>query len=404
MLDALKFELDVRVYYYGAQFRHPWESQVGGVHRFWPQVVYLARSLRSTLTAPSGDSRPLILSNAYFSTDQELEKFGYRLRKPPWEICSDLSLLPTLIRAKHALRNWALFELGSSRFSPVYRSVWDGLKSYVLRHDVRALVVCNDIGFFENVAIRVFRELGRPSFIFLHGLPGRYNRFDDTLADYLVVWGEAVRCNFIAAGVSADKILVGGHPTYREIPADAGKRWGLSDLLVLSKAMNGAQNRRETILADRGNCLLYVDLIRRTLERAGVSSFRLRLHPSENPAWYSEQLRGMKIDIDFSPLEVSLKRASLVIGPTTTVFLESLLHGTQYLVFEPGYQGFDLQNNRLVPPFDGSDPRVPVATDVETLARFLKEQVRIDVSLLSEYIRTPLFLDVMSGKIASRNP
>ena len=399
MLDALKFECDMKMSYYGSHFRAPYDTHHGWIGHSKSQAAFILRSLRAILRRPPPDARSLILSNAYFSTGLELEKLGYRVQPVPWEVCDDPSFLPTAVRIRHALRYRTILELCSTAFVPVYRKAREALRTYLDRHDVRAVVMPSDTGFFESLATQAMRERGCPSFIFLHGLPGRYNRIDDGATDHILVWGERIRRHYLDAGVAPERVLVTGHPAYQVLPENIGRRWGFEDVLVLSKAMNGAQNRRETLLTDRGNLLTYVLGIQRVLGRLGIGRFRVRLHPSENPDWYRRELRSTPIEIDGLPLSESLQRSSLVIGPTSTVFLETLINGGQYLIFEPAWCGFDMMNNRMVPPFDGSDPRVPVASDEAALEAALRQGRRIDADILHEYIRTPFDFGVVRDRI-----
>ena len=399
MLLALKFELDMKVSYYGDHFLHPRENPPWRVHPLKELGAFVLRSVRAMRNRFRIDPRPKILCNAYFSAGQELEKIGYRVCPPPWETCDDPGFFPTAFRLRHILRSWSILDLASSRFVPYFRQLQKGLSNYIKAHDIRALIVPSDNCFFEIACIQVLSPLRRPSFIFIHGLPGRYNLVDDSFADYIVVWGERIRQHYIEAGVSSDRVIVSGHPSYQSLPSGIGERWGLEDVLVLTKSMNGAPLRLESNLSDRGNLLTYVLMVQGVLGRLGVRRFRLRLHPSENPDWYRYELGGNPIEIDQASLADSLKRSSLVIGPTSTVFVESLIQGVQYLVFEPNTFGFDIMNNRMCPPFNGVDRRIPVAYEESELEANLRGKCRVDPQVLSDYIRTPFNLRCVQERI-----
>ena len=48
------------------------------------------------------------------------------------------------------------------------------LKKWFQKNDIKALFVGNNVNFFESLAIDIFEEIDKPSFEFVHGLPGNY--------------------------------------------------------------------------------------------------------------------------------------------------------------------------------------------------------------------------------------
>jgi hypothetical protein len=406
LLDLMKYELDQRIYYYGGQFRSPWEAsgtryplarQMRKVAASLVRRVAFERSLRQRL--PQGKR---VLSNAYFSANAEMRRLGYAVLSPPWGGSTRADFLPNreafdACRALGKIVGRASFvDLLAESTAEAVKAFADALRQAVQSVDAAALVVPNDAGMWERLAIREFRKMGRPSFVFLHGLPGRYNRFDEGRTDYLVVWGERIRKNYIQAGHDPKRVLVSGHPYYRDMPASEPSH-SLEDVLVLTKSMNGAQHSEEVVLTDRGNLAAYLYFVQEALESLGVRRARLRPHPVENGDWYRGFLDMGFYALDREGLPESLRRSSLVIGPASTVMLESLYHGVFYQVFEPVSAGRCMDNYPAVPPFDGSDPRLPVAKDTDGLARLLKSGGAIDPSFWAEYVRTPFSLDFMKG-------
>ncbi|MGB7958044.1 MAG: hypothetical protein WCF77_04380 [Minisyncoccia bacterium] len=253
---------------------------------------------------------------------------------------------------------------------------------------VDALIVPNDIVFFEQLNIKILEKLEKPSFVFLHGLPSRYNRYDENQADYLIVWGKKIKQNYVNAGVDPEKIIVSGHPFYEKL-SSGPLRYGLDDILIISKSLNGSQQRDGVRLIDRGNLIIYLEGVKNVLKSIGVKNVRLRVHPSESIDWYFKFIDRDFFIADSSPLQDSLRRATLVIGPTSTVFLESIYYGVNYLVYEPTSQNIDLSGFPLVPPFDGSDPKVAVAKNEAELRQLLKGKTVLDKTVFNDYIETP---------------
>ena len=82
------------------------------------------------------------------------------------------------------------------------------------------------------------------------------------------------------------------------------------------------------------------------------------------------------------------------------VFIESLIAGVNYLVYEPMLNGRDLLNLPVVPPFDGSEPGIPVANSEEDFQRLLSEGGAINPSVIPCYIKPSLDLSFIRTVIA----
>lgn len=396
LADLLKYELDKRIYYYGGQFAAPQER--GYLEGKYRGLKALARGAAARLKpAGRGAARAagLVSSNAYFNLNAELAAAGFAAEGAPWTLgraqLADDALYARMGRLKKAFELAGFAGLVGPAFLDEVRAFRAELKEFYRRRGYTALVVPFDMPFFERCAIAAFKELGRPSFVALHGLPGRYNAEDDNRADYLLVWGERVKELYVKAGVRPEKIFVTGRPGLAAQPP-RGPRFSTEDVLVLSKSMNGTQHSGGVVLTDRGNLPLYLLSLRKGLEAAGVRRARLRLHPSESAAWYRGFLGGDFYSFDTAPLAESLARATLVAGPTSTVFLDALLAGVGYLVYEPAAGGLDLTNYPLVPPFDGSEPGVPRAGTPEELAAFVAAKKAARPEALEPYLKTPFDL------------
>lgn len=406
LFDSLRYYLDRHINYYGRQFRFPYEYS-SSVRAIRADARWLRQTAACMMISGCDGRHPsagkTIVSNAYFGVQADLARHGYRVVTPAWSahssafpVCGSLSLRLAVARCGRTLLNGPFKKIISPQFIRQASAVEDMLEQNYRALSAAALVVPNDMTFFENLSIRIFRRMKKPSFVFLHGLPGRYNRIDDNRADHLVVWGEAIKRHYMAAGVDSTKIHVSGHPLYRGVPS--GKlRCSLDDVLVLTKSMNGGNHGTDVILSDRGNCALYLVMLEDILKKYGVSRARFRTHPSENTGWYRQF-----IDTDFwvedtESVQSSLARSTLVIGPTSTMFLESIWHGINYMIFEPLRGGTSLDNYPLVPPFDGTDVRIPVAHDAVTLVRMLREGTRPDMSFWADYVSDGFDLGFMTS-------
>ena len=91
---------------------------------------------------------------------------------------------------------------------------------------------------------------------------------------------------------------------------------------------------------------------------------------------------------DTSILNDSIQKATLIIGPTSTIFLESLYRGKNYVIYELCNGDLDIFNQKLVPPFDGREENIPVAKSEGELYIILIENKRVDFQILESYFKS----------------
>lgn len=256
------------------------------------------------------------------------------------------------------------------------------------KYNFKALFVGNGEPFMFKMHLDIAKELHIPSFIFLHGIPGIYNLDTEKKADYLLVWGDKIKQNYIDAGFDSNRIIVSGHPRFSSILPISSLRNDFSNVLVTTTASvmwspHGWQASKFPIY-DRSIIVLYCYSVQSTLQKFGVKKARLRVHPSVNKEWIMKFVDKGFYTIDYLSLADSLRESSLVVGPTSTVWLESLMAGVNYMVYEPLYDGTQRQ---LVPPFDGSDSLLKVAEDEEQLTELFHNMYQPDMEIVSKYVK-----------------
>ncbi len=396
-LDVLKYELDKRVYYYGDHFLCPYDSKrslfLQAVSRIDPLISYL-KVINSCRCKSLNFVKKKVICNAYFNLKQELKKNNFLVLLPPWDnhfykdLFFDKEMSKHINIVKQDLASFNFFELLQRNFIGKLEMLQNLMSEAIYRQKISAIFVPNDISFFENMLIKSCKKVKCPSFVFLHGLPSIYSNIDDNRADYLIVWGDKIKENYVKIGIDYDKIYVSGHPNYKKVENNKDLKFDLNgDILVLSKGIGGAQHSDEIKLPDRGNSILYLYSIQKSLSKFGVKRVRLRVHPSENINWYYKFIDASFFVKDCSGFETSIKKSTLVIGPASTVMLESLYHSVNYVVYEPTSGGEDLYNCKPAPPFDGSDKRLPVAQDEDQLISILKNKEITEKSILYDYIK-----------------
>ncbi len=243
----------------------------------------------------------------------------------------------------------------------------------------------------------MFKKLERPSIYYVHGLPAIYTEFDNA-TDYLMVWGERMKQNYINIGFEPDKIkVIGCHKYINTEVSNDGLRNSLENVLVLPCASNlMIQCQWDTPrLIDRSMVVLYLYQVQNVLMKFGVKHARFRPHPSMDKEWVYGFLDQNFYKMDKEPLLASLNQSSLVIGATSTTFLEALMAGVNFLFYEPvDEHGAGLCSVPLVPPFDGSVKNFSIARTEDDLEYMIRDKYLSDPKVIDGYIQ-PLDLSVL---------
>ena len=140
---------------------------------------------------------------------------------------------------------------------------------------------------------------------------------------------------------------------------------------------------------------MYLYQVQNVLQRFGVKKARFRPHPALDKYWVYGFLDKRFYSIDNKPFVDSIRSSTLVIGATSTTFLETLMEGVNYLLYDPvDDNGISLCNSKSVPPFDGSVPELSIARNERELEYMLKNRYQTTPTVLEGYMR-PLDLSVL---------
>jgi hypothetical protein len=403
-IDDLKYLIDHRIYHYGNHFKF---SKENALQNLKIKTYFFIKLFISIFFSQKKIKINSIINSSYFNIENEFQLMNYNIIKAPW-------ISPThnfkIFYKTFKFTNIILKETFSNivydnKIKRLHYEIEEDLTKYYLNNNIKFICLPQDIGLFEKMSIRICKKINKPSFIFLHGLPGRYNNIDDNRANYLVVWGEQIKINFINAGVPESKIFVSGNPNYKSYNLDEiNLKSDLTNVLVLSKSMNGAPHSEKSNLSDRGSLILYLLQIQQELIKIGVKSVKFRPHPSENIKWYYNYIdQGFfKYDKQKS-IKKSLKSKSLVIGPTSTVLIDALMNNVNYLAYEPKFNGLDLLNQKIVPPFDNSDSNLKVATSQNELSEFLLDIPIVNKNILKNYIDNKFEINFIRELLIQKN-
>jgi len=404
--DCLRYELDKNIYYYGNHFKRSREFvQNSKIEKLKYAFKLFSLKIEGKLRKKIIDkSKPVIISNAYFNFNDELAKIGFIVIQPPWTNDRsywgyyDAELIDMCIKIRSIFEFSDFNHFLSKEFIELLEKFAGLFKSFISKQQIAALVVPNDESFFENLSIKIFKELKLSTFIFLHGLTVNYNGIDEHRSDYLIVWGKKLKELYVKSGMEEKKIFISGHPKY-QLRIKEPIQFSLNNILVITKAIPGSPHSDGVIFSDRGNLIVYLLSIQKILQKCNVERVRLRPHPSESMDWYMKFLDKDFFIPDTDHLPASLAKTSLIIGPVSSVFLDAISSKVNYLVYEPKIGDKNILNRKLNPPYDGSDVRVPVAYDEETLLKFLKEKKCADADFLNDYLQTPFDVSFMKELI-----
>lgn len=391
-LDSIQVVLKEHFYFYGCHFRFPKERFSYNFIRLIKKYLrYLFIYYKIYQNRQANNGNQIILSSSYFSINEELKNLGFQVYCPSWEMTADRDVLSSRHiflaseRIAKKLNTYNFNEVLSKTFLEEITLFERDLKSFYKEKKIEALFLPSDTPFFSNLSIRVCRELGIPSFIFLHGFPQDTPNSRYKSSDYLIVYGKKIKEIYIKEGMNPDKILVSGHPSYK-IFEQKELKFNLDKIIVLTKSVSG------TDFGDRANSILYLYSVEKVLRKLNVKSVTLRPHPGENPVWYSKFLNTDFYNIDNKKSVKHINESSLVIGPTSSVLMESIYLGINYLIYEPIINSLDFTGRRVFPPFDGSDNRVPVAKNEEDLEYLINNRIMVDPSFFGDYSQIPFDL------------
>lgn len=327
---------------------------VAALKNIFLRLIYFSFVLKNTLLFRTRKEN-MIMSNAYVNVNL----YGADIVLPPWvfsikgNIANSLAMAIVVEKIKKELSKRSIKVLMSQEFKMLLLEFENEMLKLFYEYKIGALMVPNDMSFFENLSIKVAKRHNIPSFVYLHGLPARYNAIDDNRAEYLVVWGKGVKNEYVKAGVNEDKILTLKHPMYSNFEK-VDLKSSLDNVLVLSKSIAGTpSSSSELFLPNRTISLVYLEYLKVHLKNLGVNTAKLRLHPSETKEFYENNLPDDFFVIDESSKEEVLSKASLVIGPTSTMVLDTIKAGRNYILFDPVFDGVTFEGISLVEPFTG---------------------------------------------------
>jgi hypothetical protein len=395
-IDFFKVELDFHIYISETYMSKPYHRKTG--LDFNTKMIRMYQFLNALFFSSNDKaSKNLkVLSTVYLPINEEFSRLKIDSYAPVWHpigkknIFGDFKTIRWYQEMQSRFRNGDFHEFLDSKLHTDLEEFQNRLIQQYQQKDFRALFLYTDQYFYSKYSIDIFKKLDRPSFIFSHGMPGIYSKEVDNRSDYLLLWSEKIKENYINAGFKSSKLKVVGNPKYKNLEKHKSLRSDVSDILVvpLTSATWVQHEYDETVFTDPGMTALYLYKVQNVLENLGIKKARYRTHPTMNKDWVHAFLDQNFYVKDTETLEASLNRSSLVIGVNSTLLLEALIHGVNYLLFDPKQQGgVNLLGYKSVPPFDGSEDKLMIAEDEVELEKMIKTNAQTDYSLVHDYIQ-----------------
>jgi len=337
-----------------------------------------------------------VLSTVYFPIKNSISDLGLDSYSPIWHpvgkrnIFGDFKTYKWHKKIQDRIRHDDFNLFLESKFHKDLEEFQQYLLAQYQKQDFRALFLYTDEYFYSKYSIDIFKKMNRPSFVFTHGMPGIYNLDVDNRSDYLMVWSEKIKQNYINVGFEPSKIKVVGHPKYEKLPKEKTLKSNLSNILIIpvSSVTWHQHEYNNTVVNDCSMVVLYLYKVQKVLKKMGVKKARYRAHPTINKEWVYAFLDHDFYIRDTEILSTSLNRSSLVIGSNSTVLLESLMHGVNYVAFDPKEEsGINMSGYKAVPPFDGSEEKLMLSNDESELEYMLKSNAITDYSLVHDFIQ-----------------
>lgn len=391
-LDLLEFYYPYKIYLYGNQYKINSENKISVFKERVKDVlreIYCVKQLFFSKTEKRSD-KPTILSGAYFGLNKYLNEIGYNTVYGPWLIngtdkfLGDIKYIHKYYAFKRKINSMSFQSSISDECDMVISEFVEETKKVMILHNIRAFIASSTHAMENRIPLKAAQELGIPTFVFLHGLPFPFYYEEPQRVDYLIVWSEKIKENFVKfSQFPSDRILVAGHPLYQEMPHTRLKN-NHDDILIICPSAEAERHQ------DRGNMVYYLLSIEKVLKNHGIKHVRFRPHPHEDAKWYFNYVDPLFFKLDTRPLSQALTNSSLIIGTLSTIVVEAIFYGVNYILYDPiDEYGKNVYGHTSVPPFDGTDKFLVVAKNEEELDHIILSKLCTDINFFHEYIKTP---------------
>lgn len=414
----VKYEFDNKIYHYGDHFVNSSDKKVFGRNNLLYQkqlidlFIKIQKNVSIELENPKNflSSNKSLFSNAYFDWRSGMEQNGFRILPCPWSgVIPDNPLWVNLLNQANVIRELFKSDFNifyNPHFFKILETTYKNYTIFFSRHPGMGIMIPYTNPFFEGICTSIFKEINKPTFLAIHGCPGQFEDFysGEHPVDFLAVWGELIKEKFVRAEIPQEQILVSGHPTYSGL-SFPNITSSFDNVLVLGHAQMGAPRLGQPHSSDRSRNIDHAWRIQKVLLKLGIKKARFRPHPCESREWYNEFLDGKFFEIDtYQGATDSIQASTLVIGPVSTMALEALMFGKNFVAFIPEHSHYNPIGHPCFEPnapFDGSDPRLPVARNEDSLFEILKSKKIADQNIIKDFIADKFTPEVIIDAISN---
>ena len=387
-LEILKYSLRGKIHYYGDHFNYSRQSKL---FFYLKNLAFLVLIFLTNLLKKKEVKKTLGISLSYFHFDEwfsndtiSIHRIFSNPRLNGQQHFFSIKLYFHYLKILFAINFRDFNYLVSKDFFKIISEYMCLLEDSISKNNYEFILLPNDTDFHSRILITIFKKLGKKTFLIAHGgMPQFYDQLLDNGTDHVLMWGRKTCESYVSNGYHKDKFSVSGHPFYNKKPQKL--LFNFDNILVLTKSVNGVVPTDEIFIEDRGNSIMYLKSIQKVLLGLGVKKARLRPHPSENYLWYSKFIDMNFFKLDREEVKASLRKATLVIGPVSTMFIDTLYSEVNYLVYEPIINGRNLFGHPITAPMDGSDARIPIARDEKELRDILINKIKVDLDVYEDF-------------------
>lgn len=402
-MDLLEFQYHYRLYRYGNHNRINQENWISikkeYLKDFGRQLICIKKALSGKKNSQILGGKN-ILSSAYFGVNKYLRDLGYNTFDGPWRVngsehfIEDLNYISSYYSFQRKLSNLSFQDLISEGGEKLIKEIVEKTCGMFKSNKIDAFIANSTHTYSNRIPLKAAQMVGLPTFVFLHGIPFPFYYEEPERSDYMIVWSEKIKENFVKmTNFPANRIYVSGHPLYTKLEHDTF-RFSFDNVLIICPSCEAERNQ------DRGNMVWFLYQLESVLKKMGAKHARFRPHPHEDPNWYLKFVNKDFFKIDVRPISQALMDSTLVVGTISTVVLEALYYGVNYVLYDPlDDKGINIYGHKPVPPFDGTDPYLPVARTMDDLERLMRERIQVDKRLFDEYIQTPFDISFIKNMI-----
>ncbi len=397
-IELFKNELDTMLYGNNPSFAGRNVFIIHSRYNMWKANVkytlkkYLKTSNKKNLA--NDDLKNVLTTNTY-GTEEDFVKFGIRLfstnLRSPLKIINDKPFRNIRELYASMLRSGTYHSLLKRDNLEQLEKLKEDIADALVNNKITAFFTHNDEEFWNKYMIEVCRKAGIPSFEFLHGLPGVYTQDINTRTDYLCVWGNKLKDNYVTNGFEGKRIYVTGAPRFSKFAKRVDTLRNTFDDVLVAPSTACVCIQHGWVMDENGDqndslLILYIYQVEHVLKQLGVTHARLRPHLSVDYNWVAKYVDTDFYTFDYEPVNDSLKRATMIIGPHSTLMMDALCNGVNYYVYDPGEKGYTVRGSKMVPPFDGKDGCVHIAQNEEELIRNIQNKIVLDPRFLDGYL------------------